>query len=134
MWDQKIILILFLRRTQILESYNILICYCIRFTSKISGNMTLVKIRNTVFQYPRIQYICIVVVSWIPQAKQSIRIGLFRLWVYIKKLQALESFNFLTYLFYKGVANEIDTLPWERKFMKLYFGLLNLRPCAVKLY
>ena len=42
------------KRTQILESYKMLICYYIDCICNISGSMTLVKIVDTAFQYPRI--------------------------------------------------------------------------------
>ena len=43
-----------------MESYRMLMCYCIDCTCKISGSMTLLKFQDTVFQYPRIQYIVLV--------------------------------------------------------------------------
>ena len=101
-WDQKILFILLLRRTQILESYKMLICYCIDGTCQISGSMTLVKTLDIAFQYPRIQYISIFLVSWGLQAKHSIRIGLFPLWVYINKIANVGIFSFSYICFTKA--------------------------------
>ena len=118
-----------LRRTQTFESDQILIRYCTDCTYKISGSMTLVKIWDTVFQYPQIQYISIVLVSWVLQGKQSIRIGLFPLQMYIPNLEHIGILIFL-HIFYRSMAKKISTLPWVTKFLKLYFGQLNLWPCG----
>ena len=101
-------------RTKTLESYKILMCYCV--DCKISGRMTLGKMWDTVFQYTQIQYISIVLINWVLQGKHSIRIVLFPLWVCIKKWA--KTWNLLIFLlmFYKGME-KISTLPWVRKYL-----------------
>ena len=93
--------------------------------------MTFVKILDTAFQYPRIQYISIWGVSWGLPAKQSIIIRLLPLWMYIFFNCKYWIHLIFLYIFYNGKANEYTDR--SNNIIKLYFGLLNLRPCGPKI-
>ena len=93
------------------------LCYCVDFTSKTIGNMTLVKILDTAYQYPTGS----VYEYFFCQMRSPSQNWAFSTLGVHKKMQTLESFNFPTYFLQRHGKN-ISTVT---KFSKLYFGLLN---------